>query len=69
MKLQQPAQAIADYNEALKLAPQKARALFGRGIARRNIGDKTGAEADFAAAKAAQSDIADEVRRFGVTGS
>jgi len=43
--------AIKDYNEAIGLArgEEKARALFGRAIARYESGDKPGAVADYGA--------------------
>jgi tetratricopeptide (TPR) repeat protein len=64
LKLLQPDRAIAGYNAALTLAPKTASALFGRGMARKVKGDSAGAEVDFAAAKAVQPNIADELRNF-----
>jgi Flp pilus assembly protein TadD len=44
--------AIADYNEAIRLKPENARAYFNRGIAYQAKGDLDKAEQDFAKAKA-----------------
>jgi len=52
--------SIADFDAASMLNPRLANALYGRGIARRKMGDLTGAEADLAAAKAIRPGIAEE---------
>ena len=49
---------------ALKLNPKLAGALYGRGLAKQKKGDAT-AEADIAAAKAIQSDIAENSSATG----
>ena len=49
--------AIADYNEAVRLAPDSALALYLRGLARQKKGDKAGI-ADIAAAKRIDPDVA-----------
>ena len=54
--------AIVEYSAALRLNPTHAYSLYGRGLARRQKGDATGGEADIAAAKAIQGNIADEFR-------
>jgi tetratricopeptide (TPR) repeat protein len=56
--------AIADYNEALKINPKQAFSLFGRGLAKLKKGDASGGEADIAAAKAIQTNIAEEFGRY-----
>ena len=61
--------AIEDYNEALKLNPKQALSLFGRGLAKLKKGDASGGEADIAAAKAIQTNIAEEFGRYRVTPS
>jgi tetratricopeptide (TPR) repeat protein len=45
-----PTRAIADYDEALKLEPERAMAFNNRGVAWRDKGDKKKALADFKAA-------------------
>jgi len=45
--------------------PKFAGALYGRGLAKQKKGDAT-ADADIAAAKAIQSDIAEKLARYGL---
>jgi len=59
--------AVADYDEALRRNPKQAGSLYGRGLAKLRKGDVAGGEADIAAAKAIQVDIAEEFARYGVT--
>src|SRR5262249_46900702 len=49
--------AVSDYDAALRINPKLAFALYGRGLARLKNDDPAG-EADIAAAKALQADIA-----------
>ncbi len=58
--------AISNYDDALKLRPKDAEALYGRGFARHKKADAAGGDADIAAAKAIQADIAEEFARYGV---
>lgn len=61
--------ALVDYDEALEnllTPPVKANALFGRGIARLRKGDATAGQADIAAAKEIQADIAEEFAKYGI---
>jgi tetratricopeptide (TPR) repeat protein len=57
--------AVSDFDTALKLEPKLASALYGRGIAKLKNGDEAG-EADIAAAKAIEAEIAEEIGRYGV---
>jgi tetratricopeptide (TPR) repeat protein len=57
--------AVSDYDAALRTDPKLAFALYGRGLARVRNGDPSG-EADIAAAKALQADIAEEYARYGM---
>jgi tetratricopeptide (TPR) repeat protein len=57
--------AVSDYEAALRRNPSLAGALYGRGVAKLLNADGTG-EADIAAAKALQSDIAEEYGRYGM---
>src|SRR6266699_3811346 len=57
--------AVSDYDAALRIDPKLAFALYGRGLARVKNGDPSG-EADIAAAKALQADIAEEYARYGM---
>jgi len=69
LRLSRLDEAVADYDEALKLNPKQAGSLYGRGLAKLTKGDRAGGEADIAAAKAIQADIAEEFARYGVTPS
>jgi hypothetical protein len=57
--------AIADYSSSLRLQPNLASSLYGRGLAKRKMGDNTGGRADVAAAIAIQADIAGTFARYG----
>ena len=50
--------AIADLSATIRLAPNHARALYARGMARHDRGDVAGGDADIAAAKAIDADVA-----------
>ncbi|HZZ67051.1 MAG TPA: tetratricopeptide repeat protein [Phenylobacterium sp.] len=58
--------AIADYDEALKVRPKTASSLYGRGLAKIRVGDDTGGQADMAAARQLQPDIAEVYLRRGL---
>jgi tetratricopeptide (TPR) repeat protein len=66
LKLGQYHSAIDDYDSALRLEPKLASAFYGRGLAKLKTGDKTGGEADIAAAKALNATIAAEFSRYGI---
>ena len=57
--------AVSDYDAVLRSDPKLAFALYGRGLARLRNDDPSG-EADVAAAKAIQADIAEEYARYGI---
>ena len=50
-------QAVQDYDQAVRLEPKFAAALYGRGVAKEQTGDRAGADADIAAARAIDPDI------------
>ncbi len=50
--------AIKDYDGALEASPNLASSLYGRGLAKQQKGDKPGADADIAAARKIEKDIA-----------
>src|SRR5260370_37932 len=58
--------AMADLNNALRIDPKKASSLFGRGVAKRRMGDTAGGDADIAAAKALSADVTDGMEAAGV---
>jgi tetratricopeptide (TPR) repeat protein len=66
LKLGQFDHAIADYDKALSVIPDKADALYGRGIARLKLGDAAAGKTDIAAAQAIRADIGQEFVRRGV---
>jgi tetratricopeptide (TPR) repeat protein len=57
--------AVSDYDGALQMNPKHAFALYGRGLAKLKNEDASG-QADIAAAKALQADIAEEYLRYGI---
>jgi tetratricopeptide (TPR) repeat protein len=58
-------EAVQDYTQALEIL-SNAESLYGRGVAELKKGDKPGAEADMAAAKALDPKISEKFERFGV---
>jgi tetratricopeptide (TPR) repeat protein len=60
------AAAIDDYTAALKLWPENAQALYGRGAAKSRRGDTQGAAADMKAAGALKADIATAEDKLGI---
>ena len=60
------AAAVDDYSSALRLAPNLASALYGRGLARLRQGDNAGGDRDVAAAKLIDLKVADAFARYGV---
>jgi hypothetical protein len=63
---QQFGSALAEFEAALKTNPRLASSLYGRGLTKLKQGDIAGAEADMAAAKMLQDNIADEFGRYGI---
>ena len=59
--------AIADYSAAIGKNKQDAYSLYGRGVAKLKSGDTDGGNADMAAAKTIQPDIASAYVRYGGT--
>ena len=57
-RLKDFARAVADLGEAARLNPTDADTLFARGLARRANGDVAGGEADFAAARRIDPNVA-----------
>ena len=60
--------AITAYSDSLKVDPQRARALYGMGIARAKSGDKTAGGADRAAALLTLPHVVVEPEHFGRAG-
>ena len=59
-------EAISAYDEALRVAPSNAHALYGRGLAKRKKGDLAGSDADLAAAKTIAPRVAEDYAAYGV---
>ena len=66
LKLADPKQAIAEYDEVLAQDPNSALALFGRGLARVKLGDTAAGENDKQAAATIDPEVADQFTRYGV---
>ena len=58
--------AIDEYSSALRFEPKLASALYGRGLAKRKMGDEAGSDADILAAKTIRAEIGDDFTRYGV---
>ena len=67
LKMRQWDKAVADYDAVLRISPGQAGALFGRGVAKLRQGNAVGGNADLAAARASQADIAAEMATLGIT--
>jgi tetratricopeptide (TPR) repeat protein/predicted aspartyl protease len=59
--------SIADYDDALRLAPKNAGSLYGRGVAKIRKQKTADGEADLARATALSSTVADDFKRRGIT--
>jgi hypothetical protein len=57
--------AINDYSSALRVYPQAASSLYGRGLAKLKKGDTSGGNADIAAAKAIEANVVGDFVRYG----
>lgn len=57
--------ALRQFDHAVSLDSKRASALFGRSLARRRKGDRAGADADLAAAKALDAGIAERMASLG----
>ena len=58
--------AVTDYDAALVRSPRQAGSLYGRGIAKLRLGNTAGGQADIAAAKAIEADVAEVYAHYGV---
>ncbi len=68
-KLKRNQEAIADYNQAITINPQDAKAYFNRGVAKSDLGDKAGALADYTQAITINPQLADAYNNRGVAKS
>lgn len=67
LKLSRFEEARKDFDVALKSDAKSASSLFGRGVAKRHLGDAAGGDKDIAAAKAIDANIAKTYNSRGVT--
>ncbi len=58
--------AITDYDAAGRIDPKAADGLYGRGMAKLKKGDEAGGNADIAAAKVIETDIAKQFAKYGI---
>ncbi len=68
MRTGRPDLALADFDAALAIAPDSARPLFGRGLARIRHGDRAAGEADIAAAGSKAPNLKAELAAYGLIG-
>lgn len=66
LKLGDPQLALHEYNAILALDPNRAIALYGRGLARAAIGKVREGESDKAAARALLPEVAEAFAPFGL---
>ena len=59
-------QAVANFDQALKLRPELASALYGRGLAKLKKGETAAGSADIKAANAIKPNVAEEFAHYGV---
>lgn len=65
LKLGKVKEALADYERASVLAPKEASPLYGRGLAKKKLGDRTGGDADIAAARSLEPGIVEFYAKAG----
>jgi len=58
--------AIADFNDALKIMPKNARALYARAVAESRKNNKKGSETDLEAARQIAPQVAEKFERYGI---
>ncbi len=58
--------SISDYTDSLKIRPKAAGALYGRGLAKLKENDRSGGEADIAAAVSIAPGVAEGYKRMGL---
>lgn len=59
-------EAIGTYDDALRIRPNVAASLYGRGVAKRRAGDTQGGDADLRAARKIDASIAGKFAKYGV---
>jgi tetratricopeptide (TPR) repeat protein len=67
MRLGSPEDAVEDYNSALRINPNMASSLYGRGLAELSMGEKAQGQDDLAAAQKLDKGIAQRFAKMGLT--
>ena len=67
MRLGSPADAMADYNAALRINPNMVNSLYGRGLAELSLGEKAQGQDDLAAAQKLDKGVAQRFAKMGLT--
>jgi tetratricopeptide (TPR) repeat protein len=65
LKMKNYTQAVADYGTGLKIEPEFASSLFGRGLAERNLGNNSASAYDIAKAEKNDPDVVSEYATYG----
>ena len=66
LRMGKPQKALADFNRGLAIKADLASSLYGRGLVHLALGEASAAQADLAAARKAQPDIDDSMRKSGL---
>jgi hypothetical protein len=67
MRLGSPGDAVEDYNSALRINPNMASSLYGRGLAEQRMAEKAQGQDDLAAAQKLDKGIAQRFAKMGLT--
>ena len=66
LRMGKPQKALSDFNRGLAIKADGASSLYGRGLVHLALGEASAAQADLAAARKADPDIDDSVRKSGL---
>ena len=66
LRMGKPQKAMSDFNRGLAIKADLASSLYGRGLVHLALGETSAAQADLAAARKAQPDIDDSMRKAGL---
>jgi len=66
LRLKRYSESISAYDASLAITPERPASLYGRGLAKRAIGDVAGGDHDISAARDASKGIADTFASYGV---
>ena len=60
------AEAIRDYDAAIAREPRLAGSFYGRGLAKKALGDTAGMASDIASAKGLSASVVQEFQSYGI---